>query len=126
MTNADLARALFSAFEAGDADAARAVCSAEMNGSQNGGPAMDLATILHFAVAVKQAAPDFRYEDIICETTDSGFVEEHRVRASFGEYGELDLMVCIVADVQDGKIAAVREYFDTAQAAPLGKALGRG
>lgn len=124
MRNVELARALFDAFEAGDAEAAKAVCADTMTGSQNGGPAMDLATILHFAVAVKKAAPNFRYEDITCQASDNGFVEEHRVRASFGEHGELDLIVCIVADVRDGKIVALREYFDPNHAAALGKALG--
>ncbi|TRD11579.1 nuclear transport factor 2 family protein [Erythrobacter insulae] len=125
MSNTGLARQLFTAFAAGDADAARAVCSPDMTGSQNGGPAMGLETILHFAVAVKNAAPDFRYEDIVCSATETGFVEEHRVRATFGDGSELDLLVCIVADVQHGKISALREYFDTAAAAALGKALGR-
>ncbi|MBV7258319.1 nuclear transport factor 2 family protein [Erythrobacter crassostreae] len=126
MSNTILARQLFDAFQAGDADAARAVCSSDMTGCQNGGPKMPLETILHFAVAVKEAAPDFRYENIVCAETASGFVEEHRVRASFGKHGDLDLLICIVADVSGGKITALREYFDTAAAAALGKALGRG
>ncbi len=124
MSNVELARSLFDAFEAGDAEAAKAVCADTMTGSQNGGPAMGLATILGFAVAVKKAAPDFRYEEISCQASDSGFVEEHRVRASFGQHGDLDLIVCIVADVRDGKIAALREYFDPTGAASLRKALG--
>lgn len=125
MTNAELASALFGAFAAGDADAARKVCSPDMTGSQNGGPAMGLDAILHFAVAVKNAAPDFRYEKTVCSATSTGFVEEHRVRATFGELGALDLPVCIVADVEEGKIKALREYFDASRATVLAKALGR-
>ncbi|MCK0127150.1 nuclear transport factor 2 family protein [Erythrobacter sp. F6033] len=125
MSHSELARQLFDAFQAGDANAARKVCSADMIGRQNGGQKMDLDTILHFAVAVKNAAPDFRYEDIVCSETETGFVEEHRVRANFGTHGELDLQVCIVADVREGKIAAIREYFDPTGAAALSKALGR-
>ena len=123
MNNADIAKALFGAFAAGDAAAARQLCAADMTGSQNGGPQMDLETILHFALAVKKAAPDFRYEDAVRSATATGFVEEHRVRATFGGGAQLDLMVCVVADIDDGKITALREYFDTAAAAALGAAL---
>lgn len=123
MNNADIAEALFAAFAAGDADAAKALCSPDLKASQNGGPLMDLDTVLHFAVAVKAAAPDFRYEEAVRSATDSGFVEEHRVRGTFTNGGEIDLVVCIVATIEDGKITVLREYFDPAGAAALGAAL---
>jgi ketosteroid isomerase-like protein len=126
MTNVELAKSLFAAFAAGDADAAREICSPDLKGSQNGGPQMDLETILHFAVAVKHAAPDFRYEEAVRSATETGFVEEHRVRGTFKDGSTIDLMVCIVAEVKEGKIAVLREYFDRAGAAAIAKALGAG
>lgn len=126
MTNSEIAEALFAAFAAGDADAAQALCSPDMKASQNAGPQMALETVLTFAVAVKNAGPDFRYEDPVRAATETGFVEEHRVRGSFTNGGEIDMTVCIVGDVEDGKITALREYFDPAGAAAMAKALRRG
>lgn len=126
MTNVDIATALFTAFASGDADAARSLCALNLTASQNGGPQMDLETVLHFAIAVKTAAPDFRYEEAICSDTGTGFVEEHRVRGTFTNGGEIDLTVCIVAEVEDGKITVLREYFDPAGAAAIAAVLGAG
>ena len=123
MTGTELAEALFAAFASGDADAARAICSPSLKASQNAGPQMDVDTVLHFAVAVKNAAPDFRYEEIVRSATDTGFVEEHRVRGTFTKGGEIDMTVCIVGEVEGGKITALREYFDPAGAAALAAAL---
>lgn len=123
MSNADIAEALFAAFAAGDADAAKALCSPDLKASQNGGPLMDLATVLHFAIAVKTAAPDFRYEEAIRSVTDSGFVEEHRVRGTFTKGGKIDLTVCIVGQIEAGIITELREYFDPAGAAAIAAAL---
>jgi limonene-1,2-epoxide hydrolase len=95
-----------------------------MKANQNAGPALDLDTVLHFAVAVQNAAPDFRYEEVIRSATDTGFVEEHRVRGTFNDGSEIDLTVCIVGEVEDGKITLLREYFDPAGAAALAAALG--
>ncbi|WP_209349319.1 nuclear transport factor 2 family protein [Pontixanthobacter sp. CEM42] len=123
MTGAELAKALFEAFATGDADTARALCSPDLKAIQNDGPKMDLDTVLYFAVAVKNAAPDFRYEEAVRSTTDTGFVEEHRVRGTFTKGGEIDLTVCIVGEVEGGKITVLREYFDPAGAAALAAAL---
>lgn len=122
-SHTDLARALFDAFAAGDAEAARVVCAPDMQGNQNDGPFAPLDAVLHFAVAVKQIAPDFRYEDIICSATQTGFVEEHRVCATFPSGDTLNVMIAIIGTVEDGKITQLREYFDSAAGAPLAKAL---
>lgn len=126
MTHTDIAKKLFEAFASGDAAAARELCSPDLKASQNGGPAMDLETVLGFAMAVKKAAPDFRYEDAIRSATATGFVEEHRVRATFKSGDQIDLIVCIVAEIENGKITVLREYFDAASAAPLAAALAAG
>lgn len=126
MTNVDIAKALFAAFASGDTNAARALCSTALTAKQNGGAAMGLETVLGFASAVKNAAPDFRYEEAVRSATETGFVEEHRVRGTFTNGGEIDLTVCIVGEVEDGKITVLREYFDPAGAAAIAAALGAG
>ena len=50
-------------------------------------------------------------------------VEEHRVCGTLPDGSNLDLAACVVADVRDGRICALREYMDTAAAAGLVAAL---
>lgn len=125
MTNTDLAEQLFTALQSGDMDAVRALCSPDFRGSQNGGPAMNLETLIGFTTAVHAAVENFRYEDAVRTETATGFIEEHRVRARLPDGGELDMMVCVIGEVADGKIIRLREYADTGAAAGLLKALGR-
>ena len=123
MINTELAKTFFAALASNDLGAAEALCSEDLKASQNGGPAMDRDALLKFSAAVKGLVADFRYEEAIRSATDTGFVEEHRVRGTLPGGEQLDLMVCVTGDVQDGKMVALREYVDTAAAAGLMKAL---
>lgn len=118
-----IARALFDAFQVGDIETARSLCHEGFEGSQNGGPAMNRDGLLGFVAAVKARVPDFRYEDIVCEATPDGFVEEHTVRGTLPDGGQINLRLCVVASVEDGKVRHVREYLDSAGAVGLAKAL---
>ena len=126
MTHTELARALFDAFTVGDEAAIRKLCSRDLQGSQNFGPAMGLDDLVTFTLAVQGVVDDFRYEDIVCTETDSGFVEEHLVCGRLADGGELKLAACVVAEVEDGQVVQLREYLDTLAAAPLLKALRGG
>ena len=123
MRNDDIAEALFDAFEAGDADAARALCSKSRTASRNGGPAMDLESLLAFSTLVKRVIPDFHYENARRAITGDGFVEEHDVCGTLPDGSDLRVAACIVAEVRDGKVSDVREYIDTVAAAGLADAL---
>lgn len=125
MNNAAVARALFDALAAVDDAAVRAVCAPDFALRQNGGAAIDVAMLLHFNRLVHGIVRDFRYEDVVCAATPTGFVEEHAVRGMLADGTALDLAACIVADVKDGRVTSAREYVDTAAAAPLLKALAR-
>ena len=124
MNNEELARSLFEAFENGDAEAVRELCAPDFEARQNDGPVITLEPLLEFALAVLKVVQNFRYEDAVRSETNSGFVEEHAVRGTLPDGSELDLRVCVVADVRDGKVVNVREYFDSATAAGLISALG--
>ena len=124
--NTMIARAMFDAFQSGDAKAARAILAEGFTGSQNGGPAMDRETLLKFSGAVKAAVPDFRYEEIECAPTPDGFVEEHTVRGTLPDGAALNLRLCVVGAVENGKVTRLREYLDSAGAAGLAKALAGG
>lgn len=123
MNNIQLARALFDAFAAGDANIAKNLCATSLQAHQNGGFSMNLDALLGFITAVHNVVEHFRYEDIVCLATETGFVEEHRVRGTLPDGSELNLMACVVAEVSNGKIIELREYVDSAKAVGLIKAL---
>lgn len=121
--NEELAAAFFRATAAGDGDGIRALCSPELRAVQNGGPPMDAEALAGFATAVRAVVPDFRYEEVRRAATGNGFVEEHAVRGTLPDGSLLDLPACVVADVEDGRILALREYLDGYAARPLIRAL---
>ena len=123
MDHVGLAEQLFHGFATGDEGLVRTLCAEDFQARQNDGPPMDLDTVLAFAVSVLGVVTDFRYEDPVRSETESGFVEEHSVRGTLPDGSELDLPVCVVADVRDGKVSDVREYFDGVRAAGLVSAL---
>ncbi|MEM1434224.1 MAG: nuclear transport factor 2 family protein [Pseudomonadota bacterium] len=124
MTATDLARTLFNAFEAGPLEDARAVLADDFSGCQNGGPPMTRDQLLEFSAAVSAVVPDFRYEDIVCVATATGFVEEHSVCGTLPDGQALRIAACVVAEVEGGRIQSLREYLDTRAAMGLLKALG--
>ncbi|MFK8029876.1 MAG: nuclear transport factor 2 family protein [Gammaproteobacteria bacterium] len=126
MDKTTLAESIFEAFTHGDTDAVRTLCSPDLKAIQNGGVPMDLETLIGFSLAVRSVVKNFRYEDAVRSETESGFVEEHSVRGELPTGCELDLKVCVVAVVSDGKITEMREYFDSTAAAGVAAALGAG
>lgn len=84
---------------------------------------MDVTTLMQFTGAVHAVIPDFRYEDPVRWSTQSGFVEEHNVCGTLPDGDTFKLVLCVVGEVADGKITKLREYVDTGAAAGLLKAL---
>ena len=119
MENTELCKALFDAFKNGDEKRVRALCTADMQARQNNNPPMDLDSLLEFSRAVLMVVDDFRYEDAKRSNTETGFVEEHSVRGVLPDGSNLDVAVCVVADVTDGKVSHLREYLDISAATGL-------
>lgn len=119
----EIAKEFFQATAAGDAEKLTSLCREDFRGSQNGGPEMNVKSLIWLSTAVKKALPDFRYENAKRSATESGFVEEHDVCATLPDGSELRAQVCVVAEIENGKITVMREYFDSAAAAPLMAAL---
>jgi ketosteroid isomerase-like protein len=126
MSPTETAEALFAAFASSDADRVRSLCAPDLKARQNNGPLLDLETLLAFSGSVNQVVSDFRYEEPIRSATDTGFVEEHYVRGTLPDGSALDLAVCVVVDLRDGKVVSLREYVDAAAAAGLLAALSEG
>jgi len=123
MENTQLSAELFAALAANDAQRVGELCHADLSAIQNGGPAMTLRHLIGFTASVMQVVTEFRYENAVRGATPSGFVEEHDVCCTLPDDSTMRLKVCVVADVRDGKISALREYFDSAAAAGMVAAL---
>lgn len=123
MNNTQVCEALFDAFSEGDEKRIRALCAPDMQARQNNNPPMDLESLIEFSRSVLRVVDNFRYEDVRRSETATGFVEEHSIRGSLPDSSELDLAVCVVADVRDGKVRDLREYLDVSVAAGLVAAL---
>ena len=124
MNFVEMAAALFIALEAGDTEVVRNLCQIDLKASQNGGPTFGLDSLLNLSLAATSVVKDFHYENAVRSATESGFVEEHQVCGTLPDGGELNLAVCVVAQLRDGKISVLREYFDSRAAAKLVVALG--
>jgi len=123
MEHTRLAELLFGALAKGDTDAIRSLCARDFRSSQNGGIAMDLESALALITSVHKVVANFRYENPVRSTTESGFVEEHIARGTLADGSRVDLPACVVAEVTGGKITELREYFDAKAADGLLRAL---
>ena len=71
---------------------------------------------------VKRNIRDFHYEDVRCEATPSGFVEQHTTCGVAPGGGAFRFPACLVVRVENGRISRLEEYFDTA---PLAAAMAK-
>ncbi len=118
----DAAERFFAAVAAGDGAALRAVCAADAVLMLNQTPESTLqATDMAIRVTTIAAAiPDFRYEQIRCEPTASGFVREHVMRGTSPQGTAFAVPACCVGRVVSGRITRIDEYADPARLADLG------
>lgn len=123
MDNAEIAKQLFAALAGQDEAAVRPLCAPDMRVRQNNGRPMSLETLRRFNAAVGRVVTDFRHDDAVRSATATGFVEEHAVRGTVPDGKALELAVCIVASVKDGRVTDDREYPDSAASAGLAAAL---
>ena len=123
MNHTELCEQLFTAFTQGDEDSVRQLCAPDLQAIQNGGPPMNLETLIGFTMAVLGVVKDFRYEDAHRSATEAGFVEGHMVRGTLPDGSEFNIAACVIGEIRDGKITLLREYVDSAAAAGLITAL---
>jgi ketosteroid isomerase-like protein len=84
------------------------------------GPAVNIDTLRWLSDNVE----NFRYEDVRQIEIPGGFLRQHVCRGRVkGSGQELTVPIAVVAQVTDGRITRLEEYFDSAQGAkdiPLG------
>lgn len=116
----EFARRFFAAVTSGDVDAlglmyAPGAVIWHNNDGREQTPEQNLQVIGWIAKNVK----DFRYEDVRCQPTPTGFVEQHVTRGAGPGGSEFSIPACIVCTVVEGRITRVDEYLDAAQAARI-------
>ena len=116
----DIARALIGGVESGDVDAVLSLYCEDAVVWRN----FDRRTLSReqFAKVVRFLATRvdaLRYEDIILQTTASGFVQQHRLRGVAPNGEEIDVAACLVATCEAGRIRRLDEYLDSGELAAL-------
>jgi ketosteroid isomerase-like protein len=119
----DFARRFFAAVESGDLDTVRSLYApnAKIWTAQDPAersPEENLAVLAW----VKGNVRNFRYEEVRCQPTPTGFVEQHVTCGTAPGGGEFRCPACLVVRVENGKVTRLDEYFDTA---PLMAALSQ-
>lgn len=117
--NGDLARQLVDRVLAGDADGVTALYDDEFfawrNIDQKKLTRKNAVKILSFMGQLK----NLRYDDVRVTETESGFVQQHIVRCETPSGDPVEVHVCMVGTVRNGKIVQIDEYMDSKQMAPL-------
>jgi len=65
---------------------------------------------------IKDNVKNFRYEDVRCQATPTGFVEQHTTCGTAPSGAAFRFAACLVVRVENGRITRLDEYFDSAQA----------
>ena len=107
--NIALADQFFTATATADRSLLAKICDPKFQGKQNDGPPMSADQLADYSLLALHKVSEFRYENAVRASTDTGFVEEHDVCCRFEDQTEMRLRVCVVADVINGRIVSVRE-----------------
>lgn len=108
-----LARRFFDAVARGDLDAVRAIYAPDAviwtaSDPAERTPGENLAVLGW----VKKNVRDFRYEDVRCQVTPTGFVEQHTTCGTAPSGATFRFPACLVVRVEAGRITRLEEYFD--------------
>lgn len=122
----DTAAALFAAIERKDPQAVAALYADDVQVWHNfSNASQDKAANLETLTGLCRHVPEIRYDVTErLQLEDGRIMQRHVLRAATAT-GEVLIPACIFITVRDGRIAAIHEYLDTAQANRLRAATGR-
>jgi ketosteroid isomerase-like protein len=116
----DVARRLFTAVSAGDIDTVRALYAPDAEiWHNNDGATQSVDDNLRVLTWIAGNVKDFRYDDVRCQPTSTGFVEQHMTRGTGPGGSEFAIPACVVCTVVDGRITRLDEYLDSAHVARI-------
>lgn len=115
-----LAGRLFAAIERGDIDAVDRLYHPEVAvWHAPVGRAQTREQNLALLSRLSRQCSDWRYEEVRREVFSDGFVQQHVLRLRNARGTPVEIPVCIVVRLRDGRISRIDEYLDAAAAAPL-------
>lgn len=126
MSNVETAAALFAAIESRDPARVAALYADDIQVWHNFSNAVqDKAANLRTLTSLCENVPEIHYDVVErTELPDGRVLQRHVLRAVAGG-DEVLIPACIFVTVRDGRIAAIHEYLDTAQANRLRALTGR-
>src|SRR5438874_5208046 len=111
----DIAKRLFSAIESGDVEAVRQLYDPAVAVWHNGdGVEQSADENLRVLTWVTKNVSGLRYEEVRCQHTDTGFVQQHVLRGTAPSGVAVEIPACLVATVAGGRITRIDEYLDSA------------
>jgi len=123
-SNDDLAHRFRTAAEARDVVALAALYDPDAKFWNNVlGGCSTTAQVLEISRLEAERIDDYRFDDVRVSTTDGGFVLQITVVGVTRAGDSFRVPACLVAQTKSGRITAIDEYVDSAQAAPVFAAL---
>ena len=115
-----LANAFFDAIERADIDSIEALYAPDVEvwinvTGQSQGRTQSLKLLRALTSRVRELAYDVEHREPIV----GGFVQRHVLRGQLDSGEKLAVPVCLVAHVEDGRIARLYEYLDSVAIAPV-------
>lgn len=115
-----LAKRFFAAIVAGDIDAVRSCYTLDATVWHNtDGMSQSVDENLRVLSWIATNVKNFRYEDVRCQPTPTGFVQQHLTCGTSPGGRPFAIPACIVCAVVDGRVARVDEYLDSTQTAAI-------
>ena len=112
-SHTDIAQALVTAIELGDADGIAALYADSVAiwhnfDDKTQSRAENLGTLAGFIKTISNR----KYTEIRCQETATGFVQQHVLTGTFQDGRLLNMPCCLIVEVVDGKITRLDEYLD--------------
>jgi uncharacterized protein len=109
-----IADRLFSAITRGDVDAVRALYAPDVRVWHNNDNVEQTAEQNLMVLGwVTTHIKGLRYDDVRCQATASGFVQQHVLRGTVGAGVAVEIPACLVVTVRDTLITRIDEYLDS-------------
>ena len=118
--NLELAHRFMDALNANDGDAVREIYAPDAriwHNFEEGLQSVDMN--VRTLGWMHRKMPTLNYELVRLEALPDGYLQQHVLRGKTAAGDEVALKACVVVTVENGRIAALEEYLDPAQAAVL-------
>lgn len=120
---ADVGRGFLEALEGDDHNAVRAYCADDARFWNNLDVERSVDEMLAVHAAEQRLVPDLHFEDDRFTETDSGYVHQATIRGTTTKGDDVEIPLCAVVTVVDGRISRVEEYVSSSHVRPIIEAM---